>query len=408
MQHNVLIVNPGSSGKLIRSTLQARGIRCDALFSAEHDPTGMLDRKNQSLYQTIYESIDEVINKKYSIQYHAILPGSELGVEHCDLLADKLNLPGNSPQTTGKRRNKFEMQKALADHQLNHIASRIVKAKDEVATVLTSLNADKYIVKPINAAGSENVYLCHTKQEVVDILATQSWGEINCTGKVNNEFVIQEYIAGEEYALDFIVIDGIPIILSLCKYDKGNGVGKEFVYKGVTLLDPQDTHFTYLIDYARAAIKALDIVYGPVHMELINKLPANTPFMVEVATRLHGGVAPDLFQHCYQPHLLQSLAKLVTAPTILQKPASLHQHGYIYFHVCKNEGTYVGIPDTEIAHIFSLASVKGFEVWTQRGEKYQITRDLFSCPAIAWLSHQSPLQIQKDIATIQHILKKYF
>lgn len=407
MALNVLIVNPGSSGKLIRPSLQARGINCDALFSAKNDPAKILDQTDRALYRYLYQSIDELTSAQNPINYDAVIAGSELGVEDCDILAEKLHVKGNCAQTTFKRRDKFAMQTALYENNLSNIKSYLVTSKDNVKDILKVFDADMYIVKPVNAAGSEGVSLCKDKRGVIDNLMSQAWGELNCSGKVNDAFIIQEYVDGDEYALDFMVINGAIAIMSVCKYHKGNGRDKEFVYKGLELLDPNDKNIQSLIEYAHLAIRALDIVHGPVHMELIDS-KTKGPVMIEAATRLHGGVAPALFYECYTPHLLQNLAELILFPDQELTSSCLSQHGYIYFHSTDCTGIYRGMPDAIKENILSLESVKGLNILIENNSLYKITSDLLTCPAIAWFAHKSSSQIQNDISIVKDILNDYF
>lgn len=406
MKLNVLIVNPGSSGKMIRPALEEQNINCDALYCVSGDPTRMLDYQNQSSYRHLYHSVADVLSNPYAVKYNAVISGSELGVEYCDDLASKLGLAGNDPKTTYKRRHKMAMQEALKDHGLNYIQSLIVNMDSQTEAIVSLFSAQSYIIKPVNAAGSEHIYHCKDKKSVIEAVYNLPWGEMNCTGNRNEEFIVQEFISGDEYALDFIVVDKNPTLMALCLYDKGEGENNLFAYKGLKLLDPNLAQFKVMIDYAKSAISALDISYGPVHMEIIEH--HGIPVMIEAATRLHGGIAPALFYHCYQPDLLKGLVQLIIAPKQIPSQAVLCRPGHVYFHCCQSQGIFKGIPEQIMAQILALNAVMGLKVLIKVGDTYNVTENLFDCPIIVWLAHQSETQIESDITRIKLLLTPLF
>ncbi|KKD01609.1 MULTISPECIES: ATP-grasp domain-containing protein [Photobacterium] len=405
MKSKVLIVNPASSGKMIRPKLQDNYIRCDVYFDSEHDPKGMLDTIHIDNYDQNVSgfSLDALKNEHYD----AVIAGSELGVELADKLASALGLPGNSPSTTGLRRNKDEMQEALKQHGLAYIQTFLVDMDGKGLSELNDMKCSKYIIKPVNSAGSENVYFCNSRDEVINKISSLPWGKINSTGKRNDQFLVQEFIEGEEYVLDLIVNGDQLALVAICKYVKGQSGDNPFVYNRLELLDPDDPELAPIRAYAVAATRALDIRYGLVHMELMLS-PSQGPVMIEAATRIHGGVAPSLFESCYSPSLLDALTLLVAEKRVPEQDSKLIKQGRVYFHVNKHAANFSGVDPVSDGKLRRIASLIDYFVTAKEGQALPATEDLFTCPCLVWLANDNAFDLESDIQEVEHILNGVF
>ncbi|WP_311568656.1 ATP-grasp domain-containing protein [Photobacterium arenosum] len=405
MRSKVLIVNPASSGKMIRPKLQANNIQCDVCFYSEHDPKGMLDTINIENYDNnvSHFKIDALQNEKYD----AVIAGSELGVELADKLASELALPGNSPLTTGLRRNKNEMQDALKEHGLAYIQTFLVDMDGKGLNELHEIKCKKYIIKPVNSAGSENVYFCNSRDDVINKISSLPWGKINSTGKINDQFLVQEFIEGEEYVLDLIVNGDQITLVAICKYVKGQSGNNPFVYNRLELLDPYDAGLATIREYAVAATRALDIRYGLVHMELMLS-PAKGPVMIEAATRIHGGVAPSLFESCYSPSLLDTIASLVSEHRVPELDSKLVKQGRVYFHVNKHAAKFSGVDTISDSKLKRIPSLIDYFVTVKEGQVLPATEDLFTCPCLVWLANDNTFDLESDIKEVEHVLNGVF
>ncbi|WP_081302915.1 ATP-grasp domain-containing protein [Aliivibrio fischeri] len=404
MENKVLIINPASSGKMIRPIMQQAGIECDVFIDRDSDPKELLNLDTPSLYDNEVTSLDisEIKGK-----YDAVIAGSELGITLCDETAHKLNLAGNSPKTTNLRRNKFEMQKALKDNSLSYIESFLISENCNGLNKINSLKTTNYIVKPIDSAGSEDVNFCQSKNELINKVSSLPWGMVNSTGQINNEFIVQEFVTGDEYVIDFMVINSKPFVRSVCKYVKGGKDVGKFAYRRLLLLEPSLPELSELLSYAKKAVNALDIKHGPVHMELLlNDIKG--PVMIEAATRLHGGVAPSIFAECYSPGLLESLVATVKNDNNHLKDSNLTKFGQIYFHVNKGECIYNGLTNKLESQIRALDSVMDLLFTIQPGTTLNKTVDLFTCPVLVWLSNENKEALESDIATLENLLNLVF
>jgi hypothetical protein len=127
-------------------------------------------------------------------------------------------------------------------------------------------------------------------------------------------------------------------------------------------------------------------------MEIKNK---EDPVMIEVGARMHGGVAPNLFQNCYSPSLLEMSVKSYLGMQC--EEASLKEEGRIVFLISEKCGVFY--PNFE--ELKKLSSYKGNANFIAEGGNLTKTIDLNTCPGIFWLSNQDSLKLEEDALVIQ-------
>jgi biotin carboxylase len=143
------------------------------------------------------------------------------------------------------------------------------------------------VVKPLQSAGSEDVYLCNSRAEA-EAAFSRILGKVDGLGDVNEEVLIQEFLFGREFAIDKVSRDGVHKICAVWEYDKKCVNGSPFVYYGRCLRDSKLPEIRESILYGDKVLDALEIRNGASHMEVIyNDLTG--PCLVEVGARCHGG-----------------------------------------------------------------------------------------------------------------------
>ncbi|CAN0120218.1 unnamed protein product, partial [Discosporangium mesarthrocarpum] len=144
----------------------------------------------------------------------------------------------------------------------------------------------KAVVKPLESAGSDDVYLCDSEEEVRKAFAVID-GKVNGLGGVNEGALVQEYLDGTEYVVDSVSRDGVHRVCAIWEYDKRTVNGADFVYFGMKLNSASGEREKAIIDYALKVLDAMGVRYGPGHMEV--KYTSTGPCLVEVGSRCHGG-----------------------------------------------------------------------------------------------------------------------
>lgn len=292
-------------------------------------------------------ALEQVVKELKSLPFPivGILPGAETGVELCDRLNCALNLLGNDTKQSSARRNKFIMGEAVRASGIRavkqaictDIISVLIFLEDLINIENKLLNKElirferffsyfplktleltnlplelkdfletslKCVVKPVQSAGTDDVFLCNTIYDAV-VAFSRILGKINGIGILNNEVLVQEFLKGQEYVVDKVSYLGEHKVVAVWKYDKRPVNGAAFVYFGMKLVRSDEDFIPCLLDYADKVLDAVGIRNGPSHMEvMLNTIEVEEfdeksgkttikkiydPCLVEVGARCHGG-----------------------------------------------------------------------------------------------------------------------
>ena len=388
MKNIVLIVDPFSTGSAYANEFRNIGYESVCLISGKNLPERMKGQIDKNNYLAVFESEDECLKFVKNHNLKAVITGSEIGVEPAERLANKLEFISNDVSVPDLRRNKFKMHERLKESGLNHIPSFLITSKS-IPEIPESSNG--YVLKPTKSAASDGVIFIQDKKELLRKIHSLNFESKNLYGDENSEYIAEPFIEGTEYVVDLVAfVDGSIKVASVCEYEKCEANDSKFVYKSLKVLNPKD--YPTLTEYAIKASKALGFKVGPIHMEIKNK---DNPVMIEVGARMHGGIAPNLFQNCYSPSLLKMAVKSYLG--LECEEASLKEEGRIVFLISEKEGVFY--PNFE--ELKKLSSYKGNANFIKEGELLKKTIDLNTCPGIFWLSNSNSTKLEEDMGFIQ-------
>lgn len=407
MSKKVVIIDPFSTGRLYSEAFNKKGYECIAVKSADKLPKFYLDTfDNRHFINSKLYSVDFVKDSLDKSEVFAVIAGSETGVIVAEELADYFKVPGNDPINSALHRNKLEMQKELDRNNLKNISTKMISKSN---SNIDGLEENKsYVLKPLDSAGSENVFFCQNKKELVGKIKTLKWGETNITGSIDDHYLIQPFIQGDEFVIDMIVKDDEIVVSALCIYGKVRLNSNSFIYKNMRILDIRDEKYNELIEYAKKATRALKYRFGLVHMELIAKNDSHSitnPVMIEAGGRLHGGVAPLIFSQCYEPSLLDQSVDLALYGSINSENLKINE-GRVVFMTNSIQGGSINTEDfiRDISCLSSFSKV----VLTNNGQCMPLTVDLITCPCLVCLVHEDNHQIEKDEASLFKIFQNSY
>ncbi len=103
-------------------------------------------------------------------------------------------------------------------------------------------------MKPVESAGSDDVTLCHSMEEVKRAFGNIQ-GKINSLGLENTATLVQEFLDGTEYVVDTVSRDGVHKVVAVWEYDKRVVNGAPFVYYGVILRDASSDVTSAVVNY---------------------------------------------------------------------------------------------------------------------------------------------------------------
>lgn len=401
----VLIVDPFSTGKLYAPLLNSQGVRCIAIISTPHLPKHFINDLVRENFDEVFQWEESLLSTLEDIPITAIIAGCETAIYLTDYLTELLDVKGNSRITSDLRRNKFSMQEALKRHDLPHISSRILSSKSHIPGFLNSIDPElEYVIKPLNSAATEGVVFAKGLEHVEAALTNAAWQQENDLGEINLGFIVQPFICGPEYVVDMVAFDGKYIIASVCKYAKIHKNGSMFVYESLDTLDPADNSLKPLLDYAKLAAAALGIKVGPIHMEIIWSEAG--PVMIEAGARLHGGIAPQLFEQVYQPDLLSLSVDCYLGRPAPEGMSSSRQvrHGKTGFFCSDEQRTFERPSDATLTCATEDVAYGGHRYFIAPGDTAEVTIDFATCPGLFWLHHPDAEQLERSAQNLRLLL----
>lgn len=200
---------------------------------------------------------------------------SDLAVITVNYIADKLNLIGNPMEDVKFTTNKFLMRERLASNN--------IKCPKYIKTNNSKIDIDlnyPLIVKPTDRSGSRGVSKIENNTEL--ILAIEN----AISQSFSKEAIIEEYIKGKEYSVEFISQNGIHQFLAVT--EKITTGSPNFIEIGHIQPARIDEKMVALIEkYVKEALDALNIKNGASHSEIMIT-DNNDIFVIEIGARMGG------------------------------------------------------------------------------------------------------------------------
>jgi predicted ATP-grasp superfamily ATP-dependent carboligase len=299
-QHAVVVVDTFSTGFMLAYQAFVSGYQVISVFSADLGdlaslvPEGLdfsflgsctLDGSmGESL--GIEKLIAEIQN--FGVPVDAVFAGAETGVELADELATRMGLRTNGTEQSEARRNKFLMGETVRDAGVRAVKQLIASTWSEIDEFIAAWQPSpfKVIVKPNDSAGSDDVTLCLSIEDVQKAFG-HIIGKVNGLGLVNKAVLVQEYLEGTEYVIDMVSKDGDHKLIGVWEYDRRPANGAGFVCHGQKTLLSTDERVPQMLAYQKKVVTALGVKHGPTHGEM--KWFNDSPCLVEVGARCHGG-----------------------------------------------------------------------------------------------------------------------
>ena len=330
------------------------------------------------------DPITDIVNqlRSLNIPILAILPGAETGVELADQLSERMGLLSNGTNLSEARRNKYFMGERVRSCGIRAVKQLRATTWSEIENYIMEWKPQpfKVIVKPVDSAGSDDVTLCCSMEEVQNSYGSII-GKVNGLGSSNICVLVQEYLEGQEYVIDMVSRDGVHVCAAIWAYDRRAVNGAHFVCFGQRLLTADEPRCRELIEYQKKVITALGIKHGPTHGEV--KWFNGEPVLVEVGSRCHGaeGSWIDVANEVYGYNQAQMALDAYLNPEEFFKypEAPLKRFGYgrVLFIIVSVEGTVKAINNDSLAELSSLSSYIYHEIFHTIGKQIGKTKDCF-------------------------------
>ncbi|MFJ7269918.1 ATP-grasp domain-containing protein [Streptomyces sp. NPDC099050] len=338
-----------------------------------------------------------------------VIAGQEPGVELADELSELLGLPGNGTALSRARRDKYEMIETLRRAGVRCADQLKSDSAEEIVAWAERRGAYPVVVKPLSSAATEGVAVCPGPVEVRKA-AEAVLGTVNIFGERNDEVLVQSFLDGEEYMVDFVSYGGQRHACGIWQYRKRLD-GTHRLYDRDSVTEPDAEPAPEIIAYMHEVLDALGIQYGPTHAEVI--VTPQGPALVEIGARLSGGVLPDFNDLCLGGNQADMTALAYARPQeFLDRHAGrtyrkLTEASQI-FTATTLEGVVDSLDREVIAEIEALDSVHLVVPKLAPGSRIRPTVDLYTATLVVWTRHDSVEVLERDYARIQELAERVY
>jgi len=238
--------------------------------------------------------------QKYEID-GIITVASDMPMRTVAMVAESMNLIGISSKTAMNATNKLKMREVLLE---NHVPSpRFYKVDSyESYKHVTTLFSDNFIVKPADNSGSRGVFLVRNQDDIEPAF------KYSRNYSISGELIVEEFMEGPEVSVELMAYKGkVHVIAITDKITSGAPMFVEMGHIQPSRLDPKI--LKQIEEVAVKAAKAIDIMIGPSHVEII--VTNEGPKIVEIGARLGGdNIATHLVPLSTGVDIVEGLIKL--------------------------------------------------------------------------------------------------
>jgi len=382
------------------------------------------DEDRHSGSQAFKAAVDAIVRRIISISdvhVENFMVGCESGVELMDSITEQFKImdPKNPTILTNgsagslARRDKWEMGEKVRRAGVRAVGQIECKNGFHEAKQFINQQAEKnggdfsVVLKPAASAGSEGVHFASTMEDA-EKYYNMIYGEKNVFGFQNNSVLVQEFLAGKEYVVDSVSVEGIHKTVAIYEYDKRETNGAKFVYFGMRLYESEDgERERILTEYMHSVLDALDVRHGPSHGEVM--WTSSGPCLVEVGCRPHGGEGTFVAM-VERPIGYSQLSVMIDSHENRSKffalPDRPKKHKAFSMEVCLvsyETGTFLKINEERLKQIEALESFIEAEIKIEPKSIMAVTIDFITSPGAILLCHESKEVIERDQEFIHSI-----
>ncbi len=330
-----------------------------------------------------------------------VIAGGEYAVAFTDVLSEALGVPTNGTALSAARRDKFAMTEAITAAGLNGARQLLTGDEAELAAWHREIGG-RIVVKPNRSAGGDGVSFCDTPEQAVVALRAIT-GRQNVFSEDNPVVLAQEYLVGTEYMIQTVSMDGLHQVCDIWKTHRFSLNGVTDLLGVIQLVPRRGPGHDELVDYAFAALDALDIRHGPAHIEL--KQTPDGPRLIEIGARMAGIDLPSMARAALGEAQFDWAADAVLRPDRFRarwgEDYQIKKHFAWAAMLSPVEGTLRGYRSLEA--LKNLESFRDLWVLTKPGQRLRRTIDDTTWPVAVALSHDIEEIVLRDLGTLRHL-----
>ncbi|HEX6146062.1 MAG TPA: ATP-grasp domain-containing protein, partial [Acidimicrobiia bacterium] len=261
----------------------AEGLGIDLVIASEQPPPfDMGDRYLQIDCSDPGKAAESITRLGDTARLDGVVAADDAGVVIAALAGSRMGLRANDPDAAAATRDKASQRERLRDAEVPQPLFAVLPAGADGEQAARSVGFP-LVVKPLDRAAGQGVIRVDDSEQLTSTLT-----RVRSIVGESALLLLEEYMGGEEVALEGIVRDGELTTLTI--FDKPDAEEGPFFPETIlvtpTLLD--DRAQTECRRVASAALAAIGITHGPVHIEM--KVEGDVVRVIEVAARSIGGL----------------------------------------------------------------------------------------------------------------------
>ncbi|MFJ1733148.1 ATP-grasp domain-containing protein [Streptomyces sp. NPDC088254] len=219
-------------------------------------------------------------------------------------VAERLQLPGNTPTAVAAARDKATSRQLFAASDVPSAASTWVHSFDAAASAAERIGGYPVVLKPAAHAGSIGVVRVDSITDLPALWDIASAGAAH-QGPEGQSILLEEFLDGPEVSVETVTDGGVTTAVAVTRKTVGF---EPFFMEQTHLVVAGDPLLADVAPIAAAALRAVGITHGVSHVEM--KLTASGPRLIEVNARLGGDRIGQLVHHATGVDLAAAAADL--------------------------------------------------------------------------------------------------
>lgn len=266
----------------------AEGLGVDLVVASENPPPfDMGDRYLQVDCSDPGDAAEAIVALGDRFPIDGVVAADDAGVVAAAIAGERLGVAANSPEAAAASRDKKMQRALLAAAEVPQPRFSVVP-RGESAEPAAAMIGYPLVIKPLDRSAGQGVVRVDTPEGLGPAL-----GQVRSIVGESADLLVEELMEGDEVAMEGLVRDGELTTLAL--FDKpGASTGPYF--PETILVTPSTLPEAAQAECRRvaaAALSAIGIVHGPVHVEMMvgaDGTGGDRARVIEVAARSIGGL----------------------------------------------------------------------------------------------------------------------
>ena len=324
-----------------------------------------------------------------------VVAADDAGVIVAALTGQMLGLRSNSPEAAAATRDKAAQRRALESAEVPQPRFAVIGQGDDPDTAGTAIGYP-LVIKPVDRAAGQGVMRVDRGEDLAPLL-----DRLRRIIGGSAPVLMESFMSGLEVAVEGLVNDGALTVLAVFdKPDAGQGpFFPETILVTPSRLSAEVTHECERV--AQAALDAIGITHGPVHIELM--VDGTVVKVIEVAARSIGGLCSKSLNFGLMGTSLETL--ILRNALGMDKP-ELHRESVasgVLMIPIPSPGTFKEIRNTE--EVRHLPHVTGMDVTVRAGRPVEPPPEGDRYLGFVYARATSPDDVEKSLLRAKALLE---